>query len=150
MSCFIVNNKTASSIVTALIHMAHIHESEAQTLLNMMMVVNAQSMHARYNDNITAPQYAFEKQDIGFNGEDVYLSMMQMITNIAFFKYQSCEFEGCQNTLVFKTLQHLQDELLSHFKDWCVANEFYSADEIKSLPYDKLPYSDRVSWGLDD
>lgn len=40
MSCFIINNKTASSIVTTLVEMNYIHACESQTFLSLMMNVN--------------------------------------------------------------------------------------------------------------
>lgn len=156
MSCFIINNKTASSIVTALIEMEHIHEFEAQSLLNLMMQVNRASVNSRYSENELAPNYIFEKQNIIFNDvneEDeskIYRSVMQMITNIQFFKYQSCEIEYFEKTLIFKILQKLQDELIHHFKSWLVQSRYESWESSKDKAYHQLRFSDECTWGLDD
>lgn len=127
-----------------------IHKSEAQTFLTLMMNVNTLSFNTRYSVNKPAPEYIFEKQEIGFDEEESHRSVIQMITNIACFKYQSCEFDGYDETLVFNVLQKLQDELLQHFKDWCVQSGYDSREEIKIKPYHKLPFSDECSWGLND
>lgn len=153
MSCFIVNNKTASSIVTALVEMNHIHVSEAQTFLSLMMMINTLSVNARYSENQSAPEYIFEIQQNDFyeeNGDVNYPAMMQMITNIAFFKYQSCEFEEFESTLVFITLQKLQDEILDEFKIWCVQSGFETWESVRDKPYYNLPFGDKCSWGLHD
>lgn len=156
MSCYIVNNKTASSIVTALIEIEHIHEFEAQMILNLMMQVNTESVNFRYSEKNPAPNYIFEKQNIIFNDineEDeskIYRSVMQMITNIQFFKYQSSEIEFFEKTLIFKILQNLHDELLSQFKSWLVQSKLQSWESVHDKPYHELRFSDECSWGLDD
>ncbi|HGN1281661.1 TPA: hypothetical protein ACKRG6_003481, partial [Proteus mirabilis] len=154
--CFLVNNKTASAIVTALIEVEYIHESEAQSFLYLMMQLNYLSVNNRYLENNEMKEYFFEKQNIIFNDssvedeEKIYRSVMQMIVNIQFYKYQSCEVEFFDKTLVYKTLEKLNDELLSQFKSWLVRSGYEPWVSVKNKPYHKLRFSDECSWGLDD
>ncbi|EMI5646334.1 TPA: hypothetical protein ACKRC9_003711 [Proteus mirabilis] len=156
MSCFLVNNKTVSAIVTALIELEYIHESEAQSFLNSMMQLNYLSVNNRYLENNEMKEFIFKKQNIIFNDASVedenkiYHSVMQMILNIQFYKYQSCEVEFFDKTLVCKTLEKLNSELLNQFKSWLVMSGYESWESVRNKPYHKLRFSDECAWGLDD
>ncbi|PHM59544.1 hypothetical protein [Xenorhabdus ishibashii] len=150
MSCFVINNKTASSIVTALIELNYIHNTEAQCFLNMVMDLNDRAYYSGYKneDEIIFTKYNFIKQNTNVSQHDEHLAIMQMIVNIACYFYQVCGFDGYQETLVYKTLKIAQDEMLNHFKEWLIENHYYTREEVKNKMYYELPFSSKMQWEL--
>ncbi|QBY45705.1 hypothetical protein QE197_19545 (plasmid) [Arsenophonus nasoniae] len=119
MSCYIINNKTASSIVTALIELDYIHEAEAQAFLDMMMSLNSRSVNERYSENEPTVRYDFSKQQTDLYEEDgykAYAAGLQIMANIAFYHYQSCGTDIGNKTIVMKILNKMKGELLTACK----------------------------------
>ncbi|HGJ5877628.1 hypothetical protein [Arsenophonus nasoniae] len=153
MSCYIINNKTASSIVTALIELDYIHETEAPAFLDMMMSLNSRSVNERYSENEPTVRYVFSKQKTDLYDEDgykAYAAGLQMMANIAFYHYQSCETDICNQTIVMKILNKMKGELLTACKFWLIENGFNDGNGWKGKDYDNLPFSEKTTWGLYD
>lgn len=148
MSCFIVNQKTASAIVSSLVEMQRIHESEAEGFLDMMMKLNARSVNERYGDNEPAPVYHYEKQETGLQNEDDPRGILQAATNIAFYCYQACDAEGAEDTLIFRMLKTLLEDLTDIYKAALVKHG-YPEESLRGKNYSQLPYSGQCTWGLD-
>ncbi|EBT5359807.1 hypothetical protein VQ300_004810 [Salmonella enterica] len=148
MSCFIVNQKTANAIVSSLVEMQRIHESEADGFLDMMMKLNARSVNERYGKDDPAPVYHYEKQDTGLQNEDDPRGIIQAVNNIAFYCYQACDAEGAEDTLIFRMLKTFQDDLTDIYKA-ALVKYGYPEDSLRGKKYSQLPYSDQCTWGLD-
>lgn len=152
MSCYIVNNKTASSIVTGLIETHHIQEGEAQAFLSLMMNANISSVNARYSENNIAPNYVFEKQESGslLSGDNIYMNYIQLVKNIDCFNYQCFDNDNYYKSLVFKALSSLREDLMIVIRDFLVKEGFYTQREAENLTVDQYPCADECTWGLDD
>lgn len=148
MSCYIVNEKTANAVVSSLVEMQRIHESEADGFLDMMMTLNTRSVNECYGEENPAPVYHYEKQETGLKDEENLRAIIQAVTNIAHYLYQACEAQGADNTLIFGILNTLRDDLTDIYKT-ALVKYGYSEEDLRGKKYYELPYSDECSWGLD-
>ncbi|HGJ5868502.1 hypothetical protein [Arsenophonus nasoniae] len=152
MSCYIVNNKTASSIVTGLIETHHIQDGEAQAFLALMMNANVSSVNFRYLENNTAPNYLFEKQESGslHSSDNIYMNYIQLVKNIDFFNYQCFDNDNYYKSLVFKALSSLREDLMLVIQGFLVKEKFYTQREAENLTIDQYPCAEKCTWGLED
>lgn len=148
MSCYIINEKTANAVVSSLVEMQRVHESEADGFLDMMMKLNTRSVNERYDEDSAAPVYHYEKQETGLQDEKNPRAILQAVTNIAHYLYQVSEAKGAEDTLIFRMLNTLRDDLTDIFKT-ALVKEGYPEEGLRGKKYYELPYSDECSWGLD-
>lgn len=145
MSCNVVVNKTISAIVSALIAAKRVHKNEAQAFGDLMASSNAQSVNACCGDDAAPAAYIFEPAELV--GEE-HMIAIQMLTNIAFFNYQTTEMPDYQSSLVWNTLEGLRIDLLSYYKAFCVQWGYHTAGSIAPLEYHELPFNEGCTWGL--
>ncbi|TNV16118.1 hypothetical protein FH968_19965 [Buttiauxella sp. B2] len=147
MSAFIISEATANMIVSSMIEMAIIDQVEAQGFLSMMIAVNTKSVNTRYNESDAAPDYCFSRVNCGFDGSTAK-PLLQIVTLIDCFNYQSCEFEGYENTLVVSTLQSYRDDLLASYKEWLVNNKYHNGIGLDDVSPSSLPFANEMQWDL--
>ncbi|EMC7604915.1 hypothetical protein VLE14_005404, partial [Salmonella enterica] len=99
-------------------------------------------------EDSAAPVYHYEKQETGLQDEKNPCAILQAVTNIAHYLYQVCDAEGAEDTLIFRMLNKLRDDLTDICKAALVTYG-YSEEDLRGKKYYELPYSDECSWGLD-
>ncbi|HBZ8551291.1 TPA: hypothetical protein MM834_003936, partial [Salmonella enterica subsp. houtenae] len=84
----------------------------------------------------------------GLQDEKNPRAILQAVTNIAHYLYQVSEAKGAEDTLIFRILNTLRDDLTDIFKT-ALVKEGYPEEGLRGKKYYDLPYSDECSWGLD-
>jgi hypothetical protein len=74
--------------------------------------------------------------------------LLQVVTLIDCFSYQSCEFEGYEKTLVFSMLKSYRDDLLTSYKEWLVNNKYHNGIGLDNTNLSSFPFANEMQWDL--